>query len=91
MGRPKKFCCERKHHLQFGNCLKDVQREEISPYKRILWKIYVSNTLKEFKKKYTETDRIVDVKIDQLLIRIWGESSSDSECNWYGSSEDKLN
>ena len=47
--------------------------------------------VKRVEEKYSETDRIVDLKIDQLLITTGRESSSDSECNWYGSSEDELN
>ena len=89
MGRHKKFCRKRKHHLQFGNCRKVVSREEISPYKRILWKM--CRTRQRVEEKYSETDRIVDLKIDQLLITIQRESSSDSECNWYGSIEDQSN
>ena len=51
----------------------------------------ICRTRQELTEKYTETDRIVDLKIDQLLITIDGESLSGSECNWYGSSEDKSN
>ena len=42
-------------------------------------------------KRVEQTDRILDRKIDQLLITIGRESSSDSECNWYGRSEDESN
>ena len=45
--------------------------------------------VKRVKEKYIDTDRIVDLKIDQLLITTGGESSSDSECSLYGSSEDE--
>ena len=75
----------RKQQLQFGNCRKVVSREEISPHKRILWKM--CRTRQTVDEKYIETDGIMDLKIDQLLITIGGESSSDSERNWYGSSE----
>ena len=44
--------------------------------------------------KYIETDRILDLKIAQLLITIGGESSTDSKCIYvtrYGNSEDESN
>ena len=47
--------------------------------------------VKRVEEKHSETNRIVDLKIDQLLITIGRESSSDSECNCYGSSEDESN
>ena len=47
--------------------------------------------VKRVEEKYSETDRIMDLKIDQLLMTTGRESSSDSECNWYGSSEDESN
>ena len=76
MGRLEEFCRKRKHPMQFENCRIIVSSVLASEFcgRRV-------EHIKRVEELYIETDRIVDLKIDQLLITTGGESSRDSECN----------
>ena len=81
----KALRCKPNDHCKFANSTKCLLVPTSEVYGR-----YVEH-VKRVEENYSETDRIADLNIDQLLITIGRKSSSDPECNWYGSSEDESN
>ena len=89
MGRPKKFC-----HKKSTTCNLETVKKLFRERRSVLTSEFCGRCVEHVKRveeKHIETDRIMDLNIDQLWITSGGDSPSHSECNWYGSSEDKSN